>query len=198
MLAYVAVFLGCVLVDLIPVMGPPAWIVMALMQVELTLDIRWVLLCGVTGSTLGRMLLARWLVPMLSTRYLDRAKNDDMQFLGKQLDRGGARSWLFVFLYTLTPIPTSPLFTAAGIANIRAWHLIPPFFLGKLVSDTVMVMAGKYSYKNAAAIAHGMVSWRALIGMTVGIVLIAAVLFVDWRAAIEKKQFRLRFSIWKH
>ncbi len=192
-----AVFVGSLLVDLIPVMGPPAWIVMAFMQITFGLNLVGVLLCGVAGSTIGRFLLARYLVPRISSHLLNRHKTEDMQFLGERLNGKGWRSWPFVFLYTLTPIPTSPLFTAAGMAGIRPVHLLPPFFFGKLISDAVMVLAGRYSFKNAAAIATGLLTWRSLAGVSIGVALLAGLLFVDWRTLLLERRLRMNLRIWK-
>ena len=79
----------------------------------------------------------------------------------------------------------------------RSLYLIPPFFLGKLASDTAMLFMGKYSYNNAQAIAHGMLSWQSLLGVFIGVLLLAALLFVDWRTALEKHQLRFKLKIWK-
>lgn len=197
MFAYAAVFAGSLLVDLIPVLGPPAWMVMAFMQVRYGLSIWWVLLAGVTGSTIGRLLLARYLVPRLSSRMLTQRKTEELVELGALLNRRGVRTWLFIFVYTLIPIPTSPLFTAAGVARIRTATLLPPFFLGKFVSDGAMVLAGRYTYTNFDAIVRGSFSWQAVAGTAVGMLLLAATLFVDWHAALTERRFRLRFDIWK-
>ncbi len=194
---YAAIFAGSLFVDLIPVMGPPAWIVMAFFHSRFALNLWLVLVCGVLGSTIGRVMLARLIVPRMASHLLSPSKNEDMVFLGEQLNRRGLRSWLFVLFYTLTPIPTSPLFTAAGMAKLRAWHIVPPFFVGKFISDALMVIAGKYSYENASAIAHGMVSWETIVGIVLGLLLISALLFVDWRTVISKRQFKLTFNIWK-
>src|SRR5207253_5319604 len=46
---------------------------------------------------------------------------------------------LFVFLYSLTPLSTSALFTAAAVARTRQGLLLPPFFVAKLISYLIVV-----------------------------------------------------------
>lgn len=54
MWAYILVFIASFLVDAIPFVGPPAWIVMVALQMYFKLDVWWVIVIGVIGSALGR------------------------------------------------------------------------------------------------------------------------------------------------
>jgi hypothetical protein len=70
---YALVFLGSFLVDLIPVMGPPAWIVMVFLQVRFDLNVWAVLLIGVPGSALGRYCMSVY-IPKISDKILKARK----------------------------------------------------------------------------------------------------------------------------
>lgn len=193
---YVLVFIAAFIVDLLPFVGPPAWTVMVFCQMHYGLNIWWVLIVGVIGSTVGRYQLSRY-IPWLSARYIKVRKNEDLQFVGQKLAGDGWRIQLFVLLYTLMPLPSTPLFTAAGIAKIRPLHIIPAFFIGKFTSDMVMVLTGGYVANNAASIAHGFLTWKSILGTILGIVIICVFLFIDWRKLLQQKKFRLNFNIWK-
>src|SRR5690349_10518988 len=121
---YLLVFFASFAVDLIPVIGPPAWTVMMFLQSHFDLNIWVVLVIGVTGSALGRYILSLY-IPKISNRLIKRKKNEDMEYLGKKLGQTRWKSWLFVFIYTLLPIPTTPLFTAAGMARMNPLALVP-------------------------------------------------------------------------
>jgi membrane protein YqaA with SNARE-associated domain len=193
---YVLVFLLSFVVDLIPFIGPPAWTAMVFCQIKFELNVWMVLVIGVIGSTLGRYLLALYM-PYISSRMLNKKKDADLQFLGKRL---GGKKWrvqLFVFIYTLIPVPTTPLFTALGMARIRPMFVVLPFFVGKFISDALMVHAGKFAAENIEKIAEGLLSWKTILGSVAGLLLLSIFLFVDWRTLLEKKKFRLSFSIWK-
>ena len=51
---YLVVFASALAVDLIPIIGPPAWTVMVLLLIKFNLNPWGVLAVGVPGSALGR------------------------------------------------------------------------------------------------------------------------------------------------
>ena len=196
MLHYLFVFISSFLVDLVPFMGPPAWTVMVFFQARYSLNIWVVLVIGVLGSTLGRYMLSRY-IPALSAKIIKPKKNADIQFIGEKLANNGWEVQMFVLLYTLMPLPSTPLFTAAGMARIKPMHILPAFIIGKFTSDMLMVLTGSYMLKNASAIADGFLSWQAVAGTVLGIVIISVFLFIDWHALLQYRRFRLNFHIWK-
>ena len=193
---YFFVFLASLLVDIIPLIGPPAWTVMVFFNLRFGLDIWWVLAVGVTGSAIGRFLYSSY-VPLLSKRFIKPQKNIDLQFIGSKLANDTWKIDFFVLLYTLMPLPSTPLFTAAGVARVKTLHIIPAFFVGKFISDALMVISGKYVANNLANIGESFLSWKTLSGIAVGILLICILLFIDWHKLLLEKKFRLSFNIWK-
>jgi len=193
---YILVFTSSFLVDLLPFFGPPAWTVMVYLQIKYGLNIWLVLVAGVSGSTLGRYMLYLY-IPYLSEKLIKTQKNKDIQFIGNKLNNNGWRVQLFVLLYTLLPLPSTPLFTASGMARIKAINVIPAFLAGKFTSDMIMVFTGDYFARNAVAISNGFINWKTVSGSIVGLVLIAVFLFIDWRLLLQEKKFRLNFNIWK-
>ncbi len=193
---YALVFLGSLLVDLLPFFGPPAWTVMVFMQIKYNLDIWPVLVVGVLGSTAGRYILSLY-IPLISQKYINAKKNDDIQFIGKRLENKGWRVKLFVLLYSLLPLPTTPLFTAAGMARVSVLNFIPSFLIGKFTSDMIMVLSGDYAARKAIAIASGYLTWQSIAGALSGLVIIVVFLGIDWRLLLQHKKFRLNFNILK-
>jgi uncharacterized membrane protein YdjX (TVP38/TMEM64 family) len=179
-----------------PFFGPPAWTVMAYFQLRYGLDVWWVLVAGVIGSTLGRYWFSLY-IPLLSAKLIKPQKNEDIRFIGQKLSGNGWRIQLFVLLYTLVPLPTTSLFTAAGMARIRAINIIPAFFIGKFTSDALMLHAGKYAFENTEQVLEGMASWQTISGTLIGILLLLAFLFTDWKILLQQKKYRLNFRIWK-
>ena len=193
---YAVVFFSSIAVDLIPVIGPPAWTVMVFLLIKFDLNPWGVLFAGVPGSALGRYAMSLY-ISKVSGKFLKPRKNDDLHFLGKKLGQKRWRSWLFVFIYTLMPLPTTPLFTAAGIAKVKPISIVPPFFCGKFISDAVMLFTGHYAATNMREMVHGTFSWKGITTGLVGLLLIAALLFIDWRVLLQEKRLRLHFRIWK-
>ncbi|MCW3124729.1 MAG: hypothetical protein JWO03_387 [Bacteroidetes bacterium] len=193
---YILVFVGAFICDIVPFPFPPAFTVMILLQVYFKLNIWEVIGLGVAGSVLGRFLLTLY-IPYLSAKVFNPRKNEDVQFLGKKLKEGTWKSQLVVLAYSLLPLPTTPLFVATGMAKLSPWYIIPAFLVGKFTSDTVAVFTGDYATKDISEIMHGIMSWKSIAGLVGGGLLLAALLFIDWRTLIQKKKFTLRFQIWK-
>jgi uncharacterized membrane protein YdjX (TVP38/TMEM64 family) len=183
-------------VDSVPFIGPPAWSVMVFFQVKYDLNIWIVLVAGVAGSAIGRYFYSAY-IHLLSKRFLKPEKNDDLQFIGARLANNTWKVQLFVLLYTLMPLPSTPLFTVAGTSGIKTSTLIPAFIIGKFISDAVMVFTGDYVANNLNGIIHGLLNWKILLGTSIGLVPICLFLFTDWRKLLQEKKFRLSFNIWK-
>ncbi len=196
MLYYFFVFISAFIVDLVPFVGPPAWTVMVFFQMRYSLNIWVVLMVGVTGSAFGRYVLSKY-IPVLSAKIIKPRKNEDIQFIGQKLADSGWRVQLFVLFYTLMPLPSTPLFTAAGMAKIKPMHILPAFVVGKFSSDMLMVLTGRYVVNNTEAIVSGFWSWQTIAGTILGIVIICVFLFIDWHTLLLQKKFRLNFRIWK-
>ncbi len=195
-LHYLWVFLAAMVVDIVPLPLPPAFVVMVFLQIYFKLNVWLVIVIGVAGSVLGRYILTLY-IPLIAKKIFKPAKNEDVQFLGKKLKEKGWKSQLAILTYSLLPLPTTPLFIAGGMANMKPILMIPPFIIGKFISDAAAVFMGKYAAENMTGLMDGIVSWRSVSGLLLGILLLTIVLFVDWRSFLEKKQFKLNFRIWK-
>jgi membrane protein DedA with SNARE-associated domain len=195
-LIYLLVFLGSLAVDLVPVVAPPAWTLMAFLLVKYQLTLWLVLAVGVPGSALGRYLFSLY-IKKFSNTVITRHKKEELRYVGKKLDQRWWQAWLLVFGYTLSPLSTSALFTAAGMTKVPMLHLIPPFLAGKFISDTVMVMAGRYAAGSLTDLLHGALGWKSLLTAAITLLITAAFLFLDWHALIAKRNIKFNFSIWK-
>jgi len=193
---YMLVFIGAFFFDVVPFPFLPAFTIMIFLQVMFHLNIWAVITIGVIGSVFGRYVLTLY-IPYLAGKIFKPAKNEDVQFLGKKMKEKGWKSQLAVLTYSLLPLPTTPLFLAAGMAKIRAIYIIPAFFIGKFTSDTIAVHLGKYASENTKNIMEGAVSWKSITSLVVGLLLLSALLFIDWRTLIQRKNFKLNFKIWK-
>jgi membrane protein DedA with SNARE-associated domain len=193
---YLLVFAGALLVDVSPFPLPPAFTVMMILQITFDLNIWGVIAVGVTGSVAGRYILALY-IPKLSGRIFKPAKNEDLQYLGKKMKEKGWKSHALILVYSLMPLPTTPLFIAGGMAKMKPYQIIPAFVLGKFISDTAAVLMGKQAVRSAGDLVHGLISWKSIAGLVLGLLLMCALLFIDWRALLQRKQLKLKFKIWR-
>ena len=193
---YLLVFIGAFLFDVVPFPFPPAFTIMIFLQILFDLNIWWVIVVGVAGSILGRYILTLY-IPFLAGKIFKRTKNEDVEFLGKKMKEKGWRSQMVIIAYSLLPLPTTPLFLAGGMAKFKPLYIIPAFFIGKFISDTVTVHLGKYASEHTKSILEQASSWKSITSLAAGLLLICALLFIDWRSLIQKKKFQIKFKIWK-
>jgi membrane protein YqaA with SNARE-associated domain len=193
---YVLVFFGALLFDIVPFPFLPAFTIMIFLQICFQLNVWIVLVTGVAGSILGRYLMSLY-IPYLSDKYFKPAKNEDIKFLGKKMKEKGWKGQAVVLAYSLLPLPTTPLFVAAGISRVGAFYIIPAFFIGKFTSDMIALLTGKYASENMDEITKNLYSWQSILGLVLSLVMLLALLFIDWRALLQKKQFQLKFEILK-
>jgi membrane protein YqaA with SNARE-associated domain len=189
---YGVIFLAALAVDSIPLIAPPAWTVAVFLMVKFHLNPWIVLPLCASGSTLGRYLMSLY-IPRFAGRFIKRHKTDELEFLGKKLSQSLWQSWLFVFIYSVTPLPSTALFTAAGVGKVKPSHTVPPFFCGKFVSDAVMIFTASYTANNL----EGLLSLKGILIAVFALVVIAGFLFLDWRALLQRKKFTFNFRIWK-
>lgn len=193
---YLLVFIGAFLFDVVPFPSPPAFTIMVFLQIMYDLNIWFVIFTGVIGSILGRYVLTLY-IPKIAGKLFNPEKNEDVQYIGRVMKNKGWKSQLVIIAYSLLPLPTTPLFIAAGMAKLKPIYIIPAFFIGKFTSDSILVYFGKYGAKSAGNLLRGGVNWQSILSLCIGIFLVAILLFIDWRALIQKKEYKLNFRIWK-
>jgi membrane protein YqaA with SNARE-associated domain len=196
MLYYFWIFIGTFLCDVVPLPLPPAFTVMVFFQMKFDLDIWIVIPVGVLGSVIGRYILFLY-IPMISDKYFNEAKKSEVKYLGKKLSDRGIKGGIFVLLYSLLPLPTTPLFIAGGIIKLKPVNIFLPFLIGKFISDSISVLIGKYAAVNTEAFFNGMISWKSISGIIAFLILIFMFVFIDWIALIQHKKFKLKFKVLK-
>ena len=193
---YLLVFLGAMLTDIVPIPLPPAFTVMIFLQIKFDLNVWWVIGIGVIGSVLGRYILASY-IPFVSGKLFKKEKNEDTHILGEKMKQNKKKAFTFIMVYSLLPLPTTPLFNACGMARLKPYLIIPPFVIGKVISDTIAVLTGKFAAENTHSLLEGIVSFKSIAGLVLGLLLVFAILFIDWRTLFIKKKLHLKFNIWR-
>ncbi|HEX7457125.1 MAG TPA: hypothetical protein VF301_01700, partial [Ginsengibacter sp.] len=76
--------------------------------------------------------------------------------------------------------------------------IIPAFVAGKFISDSIAVIIGKYAIENADSLLTNAISWQSGTALLLFLLLMFALLFIDWRTLIHQHKFHLKFNIWKY
>jgi hypothetical protein len=193
---YLVVLAVAVAVDSIPIFAPPAWTILVFFLARYDLNTWAVVLIGVAGGTLGRYILSLY-VPYLTGRILNCYGDQNLDYIGKRIGRTLWSTWVFIFLYSLTPLSTTALFTAAASAKLKPMHILPPFFFGKLLSYSFLIYTGQYAAQNVWELFQGQVSVKGILSLAFGLAIIIGLFFIDWRQLFENRKLRFRFRIWK-
>jgi hypothetical protein len=191
---YLVAFLSALVVDTIPVFAPPAWIILTFLIIKFSLNPWAVLLLGAFGSTIGRWILSLYM-PKLADRLLSRREIKNMRFIGNRI---GGRFWpsfTFVLIYSLTPLSTTALITAAALVKIRSLYILPAFFLGKLGSDAVMIFMGTSAVDASSNFLDGTISWQSAVGASLSLALVLGIMIVDWMELLQNGRLRFHFRI---
>lgn len=191
---YLLVFAGALLFDIVPFPFLPAFTIMIFLQITFHLNVWLVIIVGVAGSVLGRYILILY-TPLITNKYIRESKNEDVQFLGTKMKENKWKGQVIVLAYSLLPLPTTPLFLAAGMSKLNAIYIIPAFLIGKFTSDALALHAGKYASENVHNIMQNALSWQSVAGLLFCLFLIFCILFIDWRSLIQKKKLVLKFKI---
>lgn len=196
--AYAGVFFAAMAVDLIPVFAPPAWTLILLGVIYWKMDPWLASAAGAAGSTAGRFVVSRYM-PKLTGRFFNARENENIAFLGKKLGgRGFWKTFGLVLLYSLTPLSTTGLFTAVGVAKVDVRPILPAFFIGKTVGDAVCVLAGRKAVRSFADLLQGQTSPKGLATAALALLAVAALLFIDWRELLQRRRLRFEWRILKN
>lgn len=197
MLYYGLVLVASFLVDCIPVFAPPAWTLMMFFMLKYNLNPYVVALVGTVGTVSGRFVFSSYIVPWVGSKTLSFAKEEDLKFVGAKLSNKGIWTFVFIFAYSILPLSTTALFTAAGLAKIRRIFVLPPFFLGNLVGDTAILVSGKYAIHSFDDMYKGSMDVKSIILTVLSLLIVLMFLFVDWRELIENGKLQLKWRFWR-
>ncbi len=170
---------------------------MFLLMVKFDLNPWIVAFVGTCGTTLGRLIYSTVIVRWIGKTAIGKIKRADLDFLGQKLSGKKSGVMAFVFLYSTLPLSTTPLFTASGLARVSPFIMIPPFFLGNLIGDAVVLVSGQTAVHSMKDIYQGSLDPKNILLLIAGLGFILVVLFIDWRELLNEKKLKLRIKFWR-
>ena len=166
-------------VNVLPAFGPPTWTVLVYFRVAVGVPIPPLVVCGAAAAAMGRLVLALLFRRLGS--HLPERRRVSLDALGATLSgsRGGLLAALVFF--AVSPVPSSSVFEAVGLARVRLGPLVAAFLAGRLVSYSVyLVAASTVSHQIGSILEEGVASPRALIAGLLGLAGVGAMVLVDW------------------
>jgi uncharacterized membrane protein YdjX (TVP38/TMEM64 family) len=183
LLLAVAVVFG---INLMPAFGPPTFAVLVFFRFRYPgVPAAALIAGGAVAAVSGRLLLA------LAFREfggkLPDKRQESLRVLGHALGESRAGLLASFALFAAAPLPSAPMFEAAGLARIRLRPLLVAFFAGRLVSYSIYVGAASAAHDSLKHVFdQGFFSPQAIATQAAGVVLLVAIVLIDWPSVIDR------------
>jgi membrane protein YqaA with SNARE-associated domain len=173
-------------VNLLPAFGPPTWAVLVFLRFTLHLPAFGLVPLGATMAASGRYLLA------LGTRRwrgrLSTARRESLDALQQALTRRRGRALAGVGFFLLSPLPSSQLFIAAGLLDLRLVPVTLAFLVGRLVTYSLYLGGAALVQRSFGDLALDQLRSPWAIALQVGtLALLGVMLKVDWGRWLRRR-----------
>lgn len=179
MTTYLVLVLVVLGINLLPILGPPTWVVLVLFMLHQQVAFFPLVVLGALSATAGRALLA--MGTARSTRWLPAREVANLRAAGVLLAKRRTHAAFGLGLFLLSPLPSAQLFEAAGVMKLALRPLVTAFFVGRLVSYSVYAGAATAAERSfGAALRDSLTSWPSIavqLALLLGIWLVGR---VDW------------------
>jgi membrane protein YqaA with SNARE-associated domain len=151
----VEIFVIVLAINILPVFGPPTWIVLTYFQVKYGFNVFLLALIGTLAATLGRIILAKFASQIIRNKLLSERAKSNIDTIRIRLTEHKRITIGISLFYSFTPLPSNQLFLAYGLTDLPLKYIAAPFFLGRFVSylfwvstvsiATLKITAGEYA-----------------------------------------------------
>lgn len=126
--------------NVVPVLGPPLWTVVALFVVQWDVPVLPAIVLSTAAAGCGRVALSR--ISGRLGRPLIRAQQQDVDEIAEILQRRRAGLLPLSFVYSIA-LPTSWMFMAAGIIRAPLLGIFIGYWASRAMVDTVLVLGAR-------------------------------------------------------
>jgi membrane protein YqaA with SNARE-associated domain len=193
---YLELCISVLLVNIAPAFVPPTWTILVFALLKYHLFLPYVILCGVVSATLGRYVLSKY-IHLFARLLFNHQQIENISYLGQRLGKTQVANFVFTFLYSLTPLSTTALFVAAGIAHVKMNMVLFGFFLGRLVSYSLLALSAKALSNKMSALTMGGWNWENILTILLTVIVFFVFVFIDWKTLLEKKKIKVNFHVWR-
>lgn len=124
--------------NLLPAFAPPTWAVLVFFRLKYDIPAGALVVVGAASAASGRFVLASAFRRLGS--HLPERRRTDLEAVGTVLTEGRRGRWGVLALFLLSPLPSTQLFEAAGLApQVRLVPVTLAFFVGRLVTYSLYV-----------------------------------------------------------
>lgn len=180
MAAYLILFAIVLGVNLMPAFGPPTWSVIVIFGINTKMSAAALVLVAASAAASGRFLLAHAF--RLLARHVSEKTKRNVAAARAAFERKKRNSMIALGLFALSPVPSAPLFEAAGLAKVPLLGFTAAFFVGRTISYSIYLLTTKSieSTNVGEAFRHAVTSPFGIALQVAMIVLLVGFTRVDW------------------
>ena len=187
MIDYLIVFLTVIVVNVVPFLMPPTWLVLAFFYNNFIFDAGLLALTGAVASTSGRAMLSY--LGTYFRRFAGRERKRDMELVGRIARQHPIKSFLFTLLFSLSPFPSNVYFLGVGLAKARNAAIFAGFFIGRLISYYLLIRTAQIIFNSLGDIFASKLLQVIVIDLA-GIAAMLLFLMVDWSLLVKKRKLK--------
>ena len=185
LLLYLELILFAFLVNVVPALAPPTWIILAMFKNHNPeLSILAIAVLGVVGTILGRYVM--YLYCRALGRHVPQKYGKNLTYVSRLLGKHKVGLFFGSLLYALSPLPSNFLFISFGVSSLEIFPVLGGFAAGRLISYTALTYATHRVFLFLEAL--GLANLRLVIDV-LGLVGGISVIFIDWESMAAKFNF---------
>lgn len=138
---YLILFAIVLCVNLMPAFGPPTWSVIVIYSINTRMPAPAIVLVAALAAVSGRFLLAHTF--RLLARHVSEKTKRNVAAARAAFERKKRHSMIALILFALSPVPSAPLFEAAGLAKVPLLGFTAAFFVGRTISYSIYLLTTK-------------------------------------------------------
>lgn len=147
-----------------------------------TLDPLFVAISGGLGAVLGEF--SGYALGYYGRAVVNEERRKKMDYMLKVFDRYGPTA---IFLFALTPLPDDLLFIPLGVMHYPFWRAFIPALFGKILMTFILAYSGQQYIDLILTLFGGSGLIGALITSALLVVIIIAMIKIDWEKLFEKQ-----------
>ena len=134
------------------------------------------------GSALGEF--SGYVLGYYGRAVISEERRRKMEYMVKLFDRYGPAA---IFFFALTPLPDDLLFIPLGVMHYPFWKIFIPALIGKTFMSFILAYAGQQSIEFIEVVFGGSGLLGAVITIALLVVIIVAIVKIDWEKLFEKR-----------
>ena len=169
------------LCNLMPIMAPPTWSVLAYYVITHNIHTYEAVIVGAIAAASGRLLLA--VLTGKVGRFLPQKIRDNLFDAGIVIESQREKKWATIALFIVSPLPSAQLFEAAGLMRVNLAKLTLAFFSGRIITYSIYA-SGASSLKSTSlgeTLREAFTSPYAWIFQLISIGLLVLIAKIDWK-----------------